>query len=174
LLQVALTAPLDDPVQALTPIVPAFPPRSNSSTPFNLSEHCRTGTLDGSVPPAVVQKVLATRRGFHMLTPHTILKSFHQQNLSMTSQHNLFPQSEEGEETMPGILDLRHVPGKPICLVSNPSIQVTLLQQPLAPFPDHHFVMRERIHSSCSRATAIKCLPSIYCEYKNTCHVGQC
>lgn len=121
LLQVALAAPLDDPVQALTPILPAFPPRSNSSTPFNLPDHAMS--LDGCVAPAVVQQVLATRR-FRMLTPHTILKSFHQNNLPLHSQQNLFPHSEEGEETLPGVLDLRHVVGKPICLVSNPSIQV--------------------------------------------------
>ena len=120
-LQVALAAPLDDPVQALTPILPAFPPRSNSSTPFNFED---LGTSpDGCVSAAVVQQVLASRR-FRMLTPHTILKSFHQNNLPVHSQQNLFPLAEEGEETLPGVLDLCHVSGKPIWLVSNPSIQV--------------------------------------------------
>jgi hypothetical protein len=130
---VALTAPLDDPVQALTPILPSFFPFSNAISPFNVADNHSTAPVDGSVPAEVVKNVLFSRR-FRMLTPHTILKSFHQQKLPLSSQSDLFAPSEERDQSLPGVLGLRHVAGKPICLVSNPSIQVRLLPHPALTF----------------------------------------
>jgi hypothetical protein len=108
-LQVALALPADDPIQALTPIPPAFPTRENSSLPFPEDGD----TLpNGCVPASVVRRVMAQRR-FRMLTPHTILKSFHQPDLLAATNPGLL-----------GVPDILHVDGKPITLVSNPSIQV--------------------------------------------------
>lgn len=110
--QNALAAPLEDPVRALTPLPQAAGPPSRAATPMLEEEN-----PDGTVPAATAAQVLAARR-FRMLSPFTILKSFHQPGAFSATD------AASGRD-IPGLSDLYQVAGKPIWLASNPSVQVS-------------------------------------------------
>jgi hypothetical protein len=117
--QNALAAPLEDPVQALTPIHPPLPTPARNSSFAGGSGHPPPYDQPGfdAVPSATVQAVLSQRR-FRMLTPHTILKSFHQPDAFLGNGAAKLSHIE-------GISDLYRIEDAPIWLVSNPSVKVS-------------------------------------------------
>jgi hypothetical protein len=110
--QDALVAPLRDPMHALTLI--AAPRALRTDMPSRVDRSLAPPGQAGPLPEATVQVVLRTRT-FRMLTPHTILKSFHQPDASSVHDSGL-----------QGVTDLLRVLGLPIWLVSNPSLQARL------------------------------------------------
>ena len=100
-----MLAPLTNPMEALAPI---------PVTTLSLVSHGAEDESSTTVSNIVVSRVLGRRR-FRMLTPHTILKSFHA------------PESFGGSvevDSLDGVSDLRQVSELPIWITSNPSVQV--------------------------------------------------
>ena len=122
LVQDALRAVLRDPMLALTAI---FEPGADACAGEHPADTAALSPdLDGPgpLPPAIARFVLSHRH-FRMLTPHTILKSFHQPDaFAGDATHAHMDMS-----SLPGISDLRRVGALPIWLVSNPSVQVCIV-----------------------------------------------
>lgn len=98
-------------MRALTPLPQAAAPPSRAATPLLEDEN-----PDGTVPAETAAQVVAARR-FRMLSPFTILKSFHQPDAFSATD------AASGRD-IPGLSDLYQVAKKPIWLASNPSVQV--------------------------------------------------
>eukprot|EP00892_Ulva_mutabilis_P004224 jgi/Ulvmu1/2173/UM013_0017.1 len=109
----ALAAPLEDPVRALTPLPQPATPPSRAATPLPDDDND-----DDSVSAAAAAQVLAARR-FRMLSPSTILKSFHQPDaFDAAPGHSISPGGD-----IPGVSDFLQIAGQPIWLASNPSVK---------------------------------------------------
>jgi hypothetical protein len=126
--QDALAAPLRDPMHALTQIVGQQHEQTISlSVPSSTNNLLALAEHPGPVPHDMVRRILRQRH-FRMLTPHTILKSFHQPDAYARRA------TREHQARLDGVSDLRHLAKLPIWLVSNPSVQV-LLPSTHAPMP---------------------------------------
>ena len=128
-------------MHALTVIVDPSLDRSTQSVPSSA-----VPGMDGSGPlPRSFVRVALKHRHFRMLTPHTILKSFHQPDAFAATR------SQRRRCHLQGVSDLRQVGELPIWLVSNPSVQVsTCPRTPSLPCALHLFILPQWL-ASCAQ-----------------------